>query len=45
MERVASNLKDRAQRGGAVAPFMDNSTLLTALAFYGHMRDLSESSG
>jgi len=37
MERVASNLKIGHNVAEAVAPFMDNSTLLTALAFYGHM--------
>ena len=37
MERVASNLKIGHHVAEAVAPFMDSSTLLTALAFYGHM--------
>jgi len=37
VERVATNLKVGHRIAEAVAPFMDASTLLTALAFYGHM--------
>ncbi|HLY37185.1 MAG TPA: amidohydrolase family protein [Candidatus Binatia bacterium] len=37
VERVAANLKVGHRIAEAVAPFMDASTLLTALAFYGHM--------
>ncbi len=37
VERVATNLKIGHRIAEAVAPFMDASTLLTALAFYGHM--------
>jgi len=37
VERVAVNLKIGHRIAEAVAPFMDTSTLLTALAFYGHM--------
>jgi len=37
LERVAGNLRIGHPVAEAVAPFMDASTLLTALAFYGHM--------
>ncbi len=37
VERVAANLRAGHDVAESVAPFMDNSTLLTALAFYGHM--------
>jgi predicted TIM-barrel fold metal-dependent hydrolase len=37
VERVAGNLRIGHPIAEAVAPFMDASTLLTALAFYGHM--------
>jgi predicted TIM-barrel fold metal-dependent hydrolase len=37
VERVASNLRIGHPIAEAVAPFMDNSILLTAFAFYGHM--------
>src|SRR5215813_3387624 len=37
VERVAVNLKIGHRIAEAMAPFMDISTLLTALAFYGHM--------
>lgn len=37
VERVAQNLRIGHAVAEAVAPFMDNSTLLTAIAFYGHM--------
>jgi len=37
VERVAGNLRIGHPVAEAVAPFMDASTLLTALAFYGHM--------
>src|SRR5581483_7372016 len=37
VERVAHNLKIGHNVAESVAPFMDNSTFLTALAFYGHM--------
>ena len=37
VERVAANLKIGHRIAEAVGPFMDASTLLTALAFYGHM--------
>jgi predicted TIM-barrel fold metal-dependent hydrolase len=37
VERVAANLKIGHNIAEAVAPFMDTSTFLTALAFYGHM--------
>ena len=37
VERVAGNLKIGHNLAEAVAPFMDSSTFLTALAFYGHM--------
>jgi predicted TIM-barrel fold metal-dependent hydrolase len=37
VERVAANLRIGHRVAEAVAPFMDASTLLTALAFYGHM--------
>lgn len=37
VERVAANLRIGHNVAEAVAPFMDTSTLLTALAFYGHM--------
>jgi predicted TIM-barrel fold metal-dependent hydrolase len=37
VERVAANLRTGHPVAEAVAPFMDNSTLLTAFAFYGHM--------
>jgi hypothetical protein len=37
VERVASNLRAGHDVAESVAPFMDSSTLLTALAFYGHM--------
>jgi len=37
VERVATNLRIGHDVAEAVAPFMDNSMLLTALAFYGHM--------
>jgi uncharacterized protein len=36
-ERVATNLKIGHPIGEAVGPFMDASTFLTAIAFYGHM--------
>ena len=37
VERVAGNLRIGHSVAEGAAPFMDNSTLLTALAFYGHM--------
>jgi uncharacterized protein len=37
VERVAHNLRIGHPVAEAAAPFMDNSTFLTALAFYGHM--------
>jgi predicted TIM-barrel fold metal-dependent hydrolase len=37
VERTAGNLRIGHPVAEAVAPFMDSSTLLTALAFYGHM--------
>jgi predicted TIM-barrel fold metal-dependent hydrolase len=37
VERVAAGLRTGHHVAESVAPFMDNSTLLTALAFYGHM--------
>jgi uncharacterized protein len=37
VERVAANLKIGHPIGEAVGPFMDASTFLTAVAFYGHM--------
>jgi len=37
VERVAGNLKIGHGVAEAVAPFMDTSTFLTAVAFYGHM--------
>jgi len=37
VDRVAGNLRIGHSVAEAVAPFMDNSTLLTALCFYGHM--------
>jgi predicted TIM-barrel fold metal-dependent hydrolase len=37
VDRVATNLRIGHHVAEAVAPFMDTSTLLTALAFYGHM--------
>src|SRR5439155_880192 len=37
VERVAGNLKVGHPIAESVAPFMDTSTFLTAVAFYGHM--------
>jgi predicted TIM-barrel fold metal-dependent hydrolase len=37
VERVAAGLRIGHDVAESVAPFMDNSTFLTALAFYGHM--------
>ena len=37
VERVAGNLRAGHDVAESVAPFMDASTLLTGLAFYGHM--------
>src|SRR5207248_1370037 len=37
VERVAANLKIGHPIAESVAPFMDTSTFLTAVAFYGHM--------
>src|SRR5439155_1712450 len=37
VERVAGNLTVGHPIAESVAPFMDTSTLLTAIAFYGHM--------
>jgi len=37
VERVAANLRIGHNVAESVAPFMDSSTFLTALAFYGHM--------
>ena len=37
VERVAGNLRIGHNVAEAVAPFMDNAMLLTAIAFYGHM--------
>jgi predicted TIM-barrel fold metal-dependent hydrolase len=37
VERVAGNLRIGHDIAESVAPFLDNSTLLTALCFYGHL--------
>jgi predicted TIM-barrel fold metal-dependent hydrolase len=37
VERVAANLRIGHNVAEGVAPFMDNSTFLTAVCFYGHM--------
>jgi len=37
VERVAANLRIGHPVAESVAPFMDSSTFLTAIAFYGHM--------
>jgi predicted TIM-barrel fold metal-dependent hydrolase len=37
VERVGVNLRPGHDVAEAVAPFMDSATLLTAMAFYGHM--------
>ena len=37
VERVAANLRIGHNVAESIAPFLDNSTFLTAIAFYGHM--------